>query len=604
MKLIKYSLLALAMAFTFSSCDDDNKYVEGVQSPGAFFPKNSPEVVELPQTGNTVDITIGRTSLDDPSTYTIVCEEESGIFSFPSTVTFGPQEHTTSITVTFDETAIITDELYPATIRIEGASVYGDNTYSFDFCRKSPVDITETEGLYYTDFLTGGPFDINIDWCVSQGDPSQITVVCGLWGNGEQILIDLSKTFPDGTHPAKVAQIYPTGLLSDDGYEYMWSSVYDFYTMLGYSDAQIEEMYPNIEQLSNFNADTGVISLFNCCWRETDKAGSFSWTGEMEEIIRLAGYPDYSVEVEYTGLFVAPNGSISSNIAVNSGTDVKEVRVANVATNNYSDALEGLKAGSYEFQTVEGGKEATLQFPIEDAGTYTVVAVSVDADGKMQLDAYQTYKVTIGVDDPNKGWTSLGTGLFTDAINVAGLIWQGEYSPADWTYDVEIQEKDDEPGVYRVADIYANHPYNRYNVYDEPGYFIVNCSNPGFIEAPLQFVGYEDEYGKLSYGNYEAYLKEQNPDVSEEEILAFMKSKNLGISTIKDGVITIPGPIFTFSIQSPNPRVGPYPFVIQLPSAVAASPRKVAGSKTYTGSKKDFVCKKAINQRLERVFVR
>ncbi len=61
MKLIKYSLLALAMAFTFSSCDDDNKYVEGAQSPGAFFPKNSPEVVELPQTGNTVDIPIGRT---------------------------------------------------------------------------------------------------------------------------------------------------------------------------------------------------------------------------------------------------------------------------------------------------------------------------------------------------------------------------------------------------------------------------------------------------------------------------------------------------------------------------------------------------------------
>lgn len=205
MKLFKYSLLALATAFAFSSCDDDNKYVEGAQSPGAFFPKDAPEVVELPQTGNTVEVTIARTSLDDPSTYTIHGEDESGLFTFPTTVTFGPQEHTTTFTVTFDENEIITDELYPATVTVEGASVYGNQTYSFDFCRKSPLIITETTGLFYSDMWEKTPWDLDIMWCVSESNADAVTVkIPDMFANEVIIDIDLSKEaeYPDGTHPA------------------------------------------------------------------------------------------------------------------------------------------------------------------------------------------------------------------------------------------------------------------------------------------------------------------------------------------------------------------------------------------------------------------
>lgn len=599
MKLIKYSLLALATAFAFSSCNDDNKYVEGAQSPGAFFPKDAPSVVELPQTGNSVDITISRTSLDDPSTYTIQGEDESGIFTFPTSVTFGPREHSTTITVTYDGNEIITDELYPATITVEGASAYGDATYSFDFCRKSPVDITETTALYFTDFLTGGPFDIHVDWCVSQGDPSQVIVkLLNLWGNDEQILIDLSTTFPDGTHPAKIAEVYPTGLTSS-GFEFMWSSVYDFYSMLGYPDSEIEQMYPNYEQMSNFNPNTGVITLFSCFWRETETDGSFSWSGELQELFKLSGYPDYTVEVAYKGQFIDPKGNIFANATVSSGSDVTEVRVANAPTNNYGDALEGLKNGSYEYQTVKGGQEnVTLQFPVSEPGVYTLVAVSVDANGKIQLDDYETYEMKIGVEDPNKGWKSLGMGGFTDGP--ACSIWQNT-TPERVTYTAEIQESTETPGVYRVADVFGNSPLASQNEYDEPGYFIVDCSDPNFPLADLQFVGWEDDWGQLSYGNYEAYLAVNNPGATASQIQSYLETNGYEISTFENGVITLPNPLFSFSIHNPGKiSIGREAIVIYLPSALSSAPMKVAGSKTYTGSKLQLNAKNAVKVRLER----
>ena len=603
MKLLKYSLLALATAFAFSSCNDDNKYVEGAQSPGAFFPKDAPSVVELPQTGNSVDITISRTSLDDPSTYTIVGEDESGMFTFPTSVTFGPREHSTTITVTYDGDMIITDELYPATVTVEGASTYGNATYNFDFCRKSPLIVTETSGLFYSDMWNGTPWDIDIDWCVSEADPNQVTVkLLNMFAEDPIIYIDLSDTakYPDGTYPAVLATT-PTGVSNSDGYELYWTSIFSFYEVNGLTEEQIYQRDPKTRYGCNFNAQTGVISLYTTY--SLPEKGPAYWYSEMEESIHLAGYPDYTVEVSYTGLFIDPKGNIFANAVVSSGTDVNEVRVANVATSDYETALEGLKDGSYEFQTVKGGEEGiTVQFPVTEAGTYTLVAVSVDKNGVLQFDDYETYEMKIGVEDPNKGWTSLGVGEFTDGIN--GGLFMENYNPQVFTYDVEIQEKDDTPGVYRVVDIFGNSPVAKNNEYDDPGYFIVDCTNPMMPLAPLQFVGWEDEWGLLSYGNYEAYLAENNPEATGAQIQNFLIGNGFEITTFKNGVITIPNPLFTFSIQYPKPMIAKNALVIYLPQAAANAPKKVAGSTTYNGTKHNVKATKAFRARLECEFVR
>lgn len=602
MKLIKYSLLALAAAFSLSSCNDDNKYVEGAQSPGAFFPKDAPEVVELPQEGNSVDITISRTSLDDPATYTIVGEDESGLFTFPSTVTFGPREHSTTITVTYDGDMIITDELYPATVTVLDASEYGNATYTFDFCRKSPVIVTETTGLFYSDMWNGTPYDLDIDWCVSEANEDLVTVkLLNLFETVVVIDIDLSDAakYPDGTYPA-VLTTTPTGVSNSDGYELYWTSIFAFYEVNGLTEDQIYQADPKTRYGCNFNAQTGVISLYTT-YSLPDKGLSY-WYAEMEESIHLAGYPDYSVEVSYQGLFIDPKGHMFANAVVSSGTDVKEVRVANVPTEDYETALEGLKTGAYEFETVNGGEEnVTIQFPVTDAGVYTLVAVTVDKDGELQLDDYDTYKITIGADDPNKGWTSLGMGEFTDGVATA--IWQN-ITPANVTYAAEIQQKDDAPGVYRVVDVFGNNPLNQYNEYEDPGYFIVDCTDPSFPMATLQFVGWEDDWGKLSYGNYEARLQENNPDATPAQIHSLMLSNGIGLSSFKDGVITIPDPLFTFSIKYPTPMVAKDAIVIVLPSAVQGSPRKVAGSTTYNGTKNNVKATKAIRGRFDSLFKR
>lgn len=586
MKLLKYSLLALATAFAFSSCDDDNKYVEGAQSPGAFFPKDAPEIVELPQTGNTVEVTIARTSLDDPSTYTIHGEDESGLFTFPTTVTFGPKEHTTTFTVTFDENEIITDELYPATVTVEGASVYGNQTYSFDFCRKSPLIITEMTGtMDLWPFTNQFVFDSKdpIEWCVSESDENAVTVrIQNFWDEGLPFIvtIDLSKEISDNVYLADLPYQETGGLVlnSDDG-PVNYSSTLNFGLWMGQSLEWCLNKWPGCDKSCYYNASTGTLVLdgaFSC----TDDPGA--WYNRHVDVIQFDGFPDYSIDVEYLGIFIDTKGLMQAQATVTTGADVEEVRLVNIPGNDYEEGYTGIVEGTMKYESIKGSTEPqTVSFPITEAGQYTVVAVAYGDKSPQQFD-YSTYKVNIGADDPNKGWKSLGQGGLFD-------VWSG-YQSKDtgepFVWYVEIQESETTPGLYRMVNPYgAGTPLSSLNTADGEAYIVFDATVPECITLEPQATGFAtEEDGALSICNREGALYANGN--SKEAIIA-----NGAASTeIDGGVIVLNQPFFNYSIYAPDGWYswkGQLPAEIYLPSALSVPAKRAIGTKATIEASKN-----------------
>ncbi len=562
MKFFKYSIMALAMAAAFASCDDDNKYVEGPQSPGAYFPTNAASIVELPTEGNVVYVPVERMTLESPSVYPLVAEDESGLFTFPTEVVFEANELTAQIPVIFEEDWIETDAKYPVTLTLEGASTYGDQTYSFSFCRVAPLIIEDKTGLFFSDMWNGTPWDIKIQWGVNENDPAIVQVrLTDLFEEIAVLNIDMHTPFADGTYPVTFETVF-TGVSNSDGYDIYWSTLLNFYLLNEFTYEEIEQSHPNYITGCNFNAQTGLITLATT-YTLPDKGPAY-WFSEMTEYIQLDGYPVYDIEVEYTGLSIDRKGRMSSNCAVTCGADVKEVWVANAATADYEAVIAGMQDGSYAYETLKGSTDTqTVSFPVTEAGTYTVVALSIDAKGAIQQFDYDTYKITIGAEDPNKGWTSLGTGSYTDGVN--GPMYMEVYNAAAVTWDVEIQQKDDQPGVYRVVDPYNDEsPFAGVNEDDEDGYLMIDCTNPSFITVPAQAPGFTDDWGVLTIKNYEWNFLQQTDDINT--IINYMAQNGLPQSTFKNGVITINYPLFNTSKHEPDKwYYSKYPIIITLP---------------------------------------
>lgn len=577
MKLIKYSLLALATAFAFSSCNDDNKYVEGAQSPGAFFPKDAPSVVELPQTGNSVDITISRTSLDDPSTYTIVGEDESGIFTFPTSVTFGPREHSTTITVTYDSDEIITDELYPATVTIEGASTYGEGTYSFDFCRKAPLIITDMAGTFALWPFEGFDFtyDDPIEWCVSESNDKEVIVrIQNFWDTGFPFIvtIDLNNEISENVFVADIPFQDTNGLTlnSADG-PLAYSSALNFGLWMGKDEAWCLQQWPGCDKASYYNASTGTLVLdgaFACL----DDPGS--WYGRHVDVIQFDGFPDYSITTEYLGIFIDPKNKMQSQITLTTGQDVEEVRLVNIPGEDYEAGYTGIVEETMEYITVAGSTEAqTITFPITEAGTYTVVAVAFGKSAAQQFD-YTTYKVYVGADDPNKGWKDIGQGGLFD-------VWSGYQStetgePFAWY--VDMQESETNPGVYRMVNPYgAGSALISVNKGDGEAYIVFDASVPECITLEPQATGFvHATRGALTICNAEGLYYSQGH--SKQEII----DTDNAATEIDGGVIVLYQPYFQYSIYANDGWYswnGQLPAEIYLPSALSIPAKRAKGTR-------------------------
>ncbi len=142
-------------------------------------------------------------------------------------------------------------------------------------------------------------------------------------------------------------------------------------------------------------------------------------------------------------------------------------------------------------------------------------------------------------DDP---WETIGMGQYTEGI-LSDMFYWDYYGDMSVTWDVEIQENNETPGLYRMKNPYKDYSYNF--VFDFVGgsydtsqnyYVEINACDPDAVYIPMwQDTGlYCGIYSEFSIGSLAAYRMEIDGYTLEQQ-------KALGnCGTLRDGVITFP----------------------------------------------------------------
>ena len=160
------------------------------------------------------------------------------------------------------------------------------------------------------------------------------------------------------------------------------------------------------------------------------------------------------------------------------------------------------------------------------------------------------------------------------------------YDPAEVptpTYEVEIMENTETPGLYRVMDPYSNsvYPYAENDCAPDGMYLVINATNPNQVYIPKQSIGFDWGYGEMFIQSFAAFFLEGGA-ASEEQLAAagyFGKLEN--------GVITLPLLTNGDNQVSAMLYLGDTPYLtgsagefkIVLPSAVPANQAAKAAAK-------------------------
>ena len=136
-----------------------------------------------------------------------------------------------------------------------------------------------------------------------------------------------------------------------------------------------------------------------------------------------------------------------------------------------------------------------------------------------------------GAGAPNEEvqWKSLGMAAYTEDLITTF------FKVENVTYDVEVQENVETPGIYRLVNAYgAAYPYNAEGDYDasKDYYIVIDARNPEQVSIDLSYTGMNWGYGEFFVWSMAQYAMANGG--TEEDALPYW-------GKLENGVITFPG---------------------------------------------------------------
>ena len=172
----------------------------------------------------------------------------------------------------------------------------------------------------------------------------------------------------------------------------------------------------------------------------------------------------------------------------------------------------------------------TLVIPID----YTKFAFGdyfgVDLAIKAETTPYGIASLHIEVSLPEP-WKALGTGLYRDDLVTT---FYGVDPSLEW--EVEIEENELYPGLYRVVNAYGeNYPYNDPGDWDDSKdyYMVIHAEDPEAVYVEMYYSEMSWSYGQFIFGSLAGY------QIANGKTLAEMKEAG-NTGTLSGGVITMP----------------------------------------------------------------
>ncbi len=188
---------------------------------------------------------------------------------------------------------------------------------------------------------------------------------------------------------------------------------------------------------------------------------------------------------------------------------------------------DAVLAGEMESLDVDFSYLSTIDVPIPNgkSGKLKVVFVVTDSS---QKSAFSSISFEYDARESTT-WKALGTGLYTDNFLAPGFNYNE--SPTSVTYEVEVLESNEKPGVYRMRSPYGiSHPMFHQQGIDKLTEDIeINATDPDGVILPYQPTGIEYFSHIASYGGY----------LSKTTDMEKLKAEGY-LGKLSDGIITLP----------------------------------------------------------------
>lgn len=617
MKSFKYSLIAaLAFSAALCACSDDNDYAPGAPVEGnqVYFSDQLSGDVAIPENATSVTVDVNRVVSDDECTVkvvSLVTDAEGtpveGIFTVPSSVTFAKGEKVAPLVIGVDFAKVTPDKNYTIALKLEGDNLtpYGSSEYTANFSYAPWTEWEEVsdEDAEYT--ITGlssikGSYGVTAVKRSSMVNPNVMQYgVAGLFTNGIDFIydVDMDNTVEvDGKEfPRVTLQTFYSGLHNGGTEEeFIWMDIREWIAEFwgrGWENVdRIMEL--NDFGPSYFNTETGMFYIGVAVISTECTPGTSEAYGVGYEYLQLPGYASYELDFSYSGNYVDSNGQEVAVVTGYKSDDVAsykcDVFPGKLGEDEVQAAVEVVKSNE-DLPSIDTNP-MYLTFALEEDGYYTVVGVGYDGNGEEVCTA--AYSFEYGTVQGANPWESLGYCQYTDG----NLVWL--YGLPVVTWDVEIQQNTETPGLYRLVNPYSSEfcPYTK-AAYDLGGnyYLEIHAEKPDQVYFDQQCLGINYGQGPIYTWSIAGMLLSSGRFTLDQIAAAGYCGTNV------DGVITFPtgslmtqfenqlaqGRYYPGNVDPENPTYeddyegeadatwGEGTFCIDM-SEIAAAPRKVA----------------------------
>lgn len=540
MKKNLYSLFLVLMAMAaFTACSSDDNDYQWAQVPAGdqvYFSKDLPTQQALSKKASSFTIPVSRVKTDAATTVNISLTSEDNFLTAPSSVQFAAGQATADLVLSYDPEALVYDVFKEASLAIttEGVTTpYGAATYKFTAGALSPF-ATVGKGTLVEDYLWGYSCSVTIAQNQENKNVFRLYGASAPVENGGETspYLELTICQPGETYRGVTVTQNDLVYFADYNSGYHHSS-YDadvmWYHPSKFTNTNPEEMWLHNKVLAYQEDGTpGQIQLAPRYYME----GVGGWNPSQNDGVIVITFPgfqpkDYSATLAAQGVFTDLSGNVFAQAIVELGDDATNVKAVVIEADADPEAVaDAIAAGELEAYDVTSG---IINVPIPEglSGKLQIVLVVLDEEGAVKTISASPFEYYGGAASP---WQSIGIGLYTE--DFVGSL----FGVDPVTYEVEIEENNDTPGLYRMIYPYdGKFPYNEAGDWDASATYNVevNAEDPEGVYILPQSIGIDWGHGAMAIASMGGYYLASGDPYDELKAEGYF-------GTLVDGVITLP----------------------------------------------------------------